>query len=379
MKLKSVLGVSLVLLTGLAAVAADPRQEIHFPDLPGYQTLKCDFHMHTVFSDGEVWPTVRVDEAWREGLDVIAITDHIEYQPHRNDVTTNHDRPYELAASRAHELNIVLIRGAEITRDTPPGHHNALFLSDVDALDTKDFYDVFDQAAKQDAFCFWNHPGWRGREVGKWSEQQQKLVDKHQLHGIEICNGGSYYEYAHQYALDKGLTIVGDSDIHRPSTGLRDFDSQHRTLTLVFARERTVAGVRDALFAGRTAVWFEDQLIGPEPELSQMFANSVQVCPPHHQNGKRTWVAIRNGCELNIELERVGDKGPRNIRLPALRTTLVRFDVPIGELAGGLVYQTGSFLVGPNQPLRVKLVVPPPAGQGREAAAAAHAAPVGGK
>ena len=44
---------------------ADVRREIRFPDLPGCGTLKCDFHMHTVFSDGEVWPPVRVAEAWR--------------------------------------------------------------------------------------------------------------------------------------------------------------------------------------------------------------------------------------------------------------------------------------------------------------------------
>ncbi|MGD8499689.1 MAG: hypothetical protein PVJ86_03535, partial [Phycisphaerales bacterium] len=59
--------------------AGDVRHEINFPDILNYKTLKCDLHMHTVFSDGSVWPTVRVDEAWREGLDAISITDHIEY------------------------------------------------------------------------------------------------------------------------------------------------------------------------------------------------------------------------------------------------------------------------------------------------------------
>lgn len=54
------------------------RNEIRIPNILGYITLKCDFHMHTVFSDGKVWPTVRVDEAWREGLDAIALTDHIK-------------------------------------------------------------------------------------------------------------------------------------------------------------------------------------------------------------------------------------------------------------------------------------------------------------
>ncbi len=53
------------------------------PDMSEYKTLKCDFHMHTVFSDGLVWPTIRVDEAIDEGLVAIAITDHLEYLPHK--------------------------------------------------------------------------------------------------------------------------------------------------------------------------------------------------------------------------------------------------------------------------------------------------------
>ena len=64
----------------------------------------------------------------REGLDAISIIDHIEYQPHKQDVPTNHNRPYEIAVRRAQEKNILLVKGAEITRDTPPGYFNAIFL-----------------------------------------------------------------------------------------------------------------------------------------------------------------------------------------------------------------------------------------------------------
>ena len=39
------------------------RQIIQIPDVYGYQALKCDLHMHTIFSDGHVWPSVRVQEA----------------------------------------------------------------------------------------------------------------------------------------------------------------------------------------------------------------------------------------------------------------------------------------------------------------------------
>ena len=76
---------------------AQVRGNIAIPDLNGYVTLKCDFHTHTVFSDGLVWPTVRIDEAYREGLDAIAITDHIEYRPYKEDVVASHNRSYEIA------------------------------------------------------------------------------------------------------------------------------------------------------------------------------------------------------------------------------------------------------------------------------------------
>ena len=351
---------ALILLCTLPAATAQVRHEIHFPDLPDYRTLKCDFHTHTVFSDGVVWPTVRIDEAWRQGLDVIAITDHLEYQPHKQDLPTNHNRPYELVAGRARERGILLIRGAEITRDTPPGHHNAIFLSDVSPLETEDFYAVFDEAQRQQAFVFWNHPGWQGAERGTWGEWQAKLYEKKQLHGIEICNGGSYYAYAHGLALEKKLALVGNSDIHDPSleTERTRTPTEHRTLTLVFANEKTIEGLREALFAGRTAVWYQNQLIGREPELAAMFSACIRGNPPHHRAGNRVWVKIENRCELDIELQRVGDVGPGRIKLPARATALVRIDAPAEALSAGLPYRATNFLIGPDQPLSVKLVVP---------------------
>jgi hypothetical protein len=57
--------VLLVVSSGL--LYAQSRRIINIPNISGYQTLKCDLHMHTVFSDGTVWPTVRIEEAWNEG------------------------------------------------------------------------------------------------------------------------------------------------------------------------------------------------------------------------------------------------------------------------------------------------------------------------
>lgn len=75
---------------------AQVRNEIVIPQVGEYQTLKCDFHIRTVYSDGLVWPTVRVDEAYREGLDCIALTEHLEYRPHK-DIKAGHGRSWEVA------------------------------------------------------------------------------------------------------------------------------------------------------------------------------------------------------------------------------------------------------------------------------------------
>jgi hypothetical protein len=99
---------------------AQVRQEIRIPDILGYMTLKCDLHAHAVFCDGSVWATARVDEAWREGLDAISITDHMKYQPHKHSIPTNSNRSYEIALPRAGERDILLIKGPR-SPALPPG------------------------------------------------------------------------------------------------------------------------------------------------------------------------------------------------------------------------------------------------------------------
>ena len=85
----SIIFISVLIFSTVSYAKVGIRQEINIPDILGYKTLKCDFHMHTVFSDGSVWPPIRVVEAWQEGLDVISITDHIE-QYHKKEIPINH-------------------------------------------------------------------------------------------------------------------------------------------------------------------------------------------------------------------------------------------------------------------------------------------------
>jgi hypothetical protein len=121
-----------------------------------------------VFSDGNVWPTVRVTEAWKEGLDAIAITDHIEYRPHSNEVISDHNKSFEIAEPLANELQIILVRGTEITRNMPPGHLNALFIKDANPIDKKDVFDAITEAKDQGAFILWNHPGWHNNLIQRF-------------------------------------------------------------------------------------------------------------------------------------------------------------------------------------------------------------------
>ena len=286
----------------LSAHAQTVRQEISFPDLPGYKTLKCDLHMHTVFSDGEVWPPVRVNEAWRQGLDVISITDHVEHQPKKDDIPTQHNRPYELAKGHAGLLNVLLIRGAEITRDTPPGHFNAIFLQDAAKLDTPDFLDTVRAANQQQAFVFWNHQGWQGEEKGRWMDVHTTMFAGKMFQGMEVCNGEEYYPTAHRWCLEKDLTMLGNSDIHAPDLLQKSTSSDHRTMTLVFARERTPESVKEALIAGRTVVWFKDQLIGRREYLQGLFQGAVKVQEQLVRRGKVVCLQVHNSCDADIRL-----------------------------------------------------------------------------
>ncbi len=260
------------------------RTAVKLPNIPGYLTLKCDFHIHTVFSDGLVWPTVRAEEAWREGLDAIAITDHIEYLPHKADVSTNHNRAHDLAARLGGELDVLVIRGSEVTRDMPPGHLNAIFVTNSMSLAVTNWLDVFREARDQGGFVFWNHPGWEPQLTDgkiKWHPEHTQLVEQGLMHGIEIVNARDYYPEAHRWAIEKKLTIFSNSDIHEPlNLDYHVHAGDHRPLTLVFAKERTLASIKEALFDRRTAVYFGDRLIGEERFLRPLFDLSVKVMNP---------------------------------------------------------------------------------------------------
>jgi len=358
--MKTVLKIRLsVLLTVLCLtnlVAGDVRHQIAIPDILNYKTLKCDFHIHTVFSDGEVWPTVRVEEAWREGLDAIAITDHIEYQPHKKDIPTNHGRSYEIALPLAKQRNILLVKGAEITRDTPPGHFNAIFLTDIRPLDTNDFNDVFRAANKQGAFVSWNHPFWKPEAKG-WLDVHTMLYENKWLHGIEIVNGDTYWPETYRWAIERNLTILGNSDIHDPIVIGQATSKDHRPITLVFATDRSLDALKEALVKGRTAIWFKNKLIGPKQYLDAIFNESVRIVKPHYRQGDTVWFEIRNSSCLDLQLE--DTRGSGALVVPANAVIVVSYKAKVADDAESLKlsYRVSNFLIAPKESLVVSVSI----------------------
>lgn len=336
------------------------RREILIPDIPGYKTLKCDFHMHTVFSDGLVWPTIRVQEAYYEGLDAIAITEHIEYRPKRNFVQGDHNSAYEIAKPEADKKNILLVKSGEISRGMPPGHLNALFLQDANLLETAEYMDAIEEANRQGAFLFWAHPGWDAQQPDTtiWWDVHQDLYQKGWLHGIEVYNWDEWYPIALDWCDEKSLAYIGSSDIHIVASHRFNLDRFYRPMSLVFAQERTVESLREALFARRSVAFFLNQLAGPEDLLRQLFDASLQVGTTFRVNqSNQASVVLKNLTDLTFILENPqpeNDSPPKIVIRP--RSSVIVTYTPTEDKTN-LPYQVSNMHIRSDKVLEVNLVV----------------------
>ena len=322
---------------------------INFPDTDDYQVYTVDLHTHSVFSDGHVWPTVRVGEAEHEGIDLIAITEHLEYQPHGMDIPhPDRNRSFEIAKNST-ETDLLVVNGAEITRMFPPGHINAVFIEDANKLikidrskqneldellidAPKSFIDEYTgnqwfndaglaalwpveetllEARKQNAFVFWNHPVWSAETdnvetiVG---DLNKYLFEENLVHGIEVVNGQWFSDEAFQIGLDYDLTLLGTSDIH----GLTEWDylnqpGGHRPLTLVLATDRTENSIKEALIDGRTVIWYKHDLIGLEKNLLPLLKKSLEITGISYKGRTIGNVKLKNHTDVRFML-RVADK-----------------------------------------------------------------------
>lgn len=285
-------------------------RSIEFPDTENYLTITSDLHTHSVFSDGHVWPNIRVAEAMKDKLDAIAITEHLEYQPHiRYIPNKNRNIAFLEAKKAAEESDLIVIAGSEITREMPPGHLNAVFIKDAntlfnidesllpearkimsEAVNIEDLsdeelevadqyalgnlyspFEALEEAKRQGAFIFWNHPMWGSQAndgVSRLTEMHKQMIAKDLIHGIEVVNTEEYSEEALQIALDNNLAIIGTSDVHELIEW--DYDSsknEHRPVTLILSEKRNQNSIKEALLDRRTIVFYKNKLIGKEENL----------------------------------------------------------------------------------------------------------------
>ena len=328
--MKRLLITALAALVALSAYATVPHKA-QIPDIPGYKTLKGDFHIHTNFSDGHVWPETRADEAAFDGLDFIAITDHVEnhHQHMIKDYKADVDRnsSYELAAKAAKKHGVLVIHGAELTRGARcfPGHFNTHFISDGDAVNAaavahegKYGTDEIRQeeeaikaglaeAKRQGAFVTWNHPDWEQQAPNetKWWPIHTELLQKGLIDGIEIYNSFIGYDpEAFHWAMEKDLAITTGTDAHVPMFQWVDYEKgEYRPMTLVFATERSAKGIREALEARRTVAVADGCVYGKEEWIKPLLEACIEIGNVKFSEKKMT-CTLRNHSTIPVHLSK---------------------------------------------------------------------------
>ena len=361
-----------LIVIGIGVHAQTPvRQPLPVPDIPGYRTLKADFHLHTVFSDGNVWPTVHVQDAWRDGLDVIALTEHAEYHPHASDVNTDIGRSFAVAKPLADQLGLMLVPAIEITKPDPlkaplvlpegSAHFNALFVSDWNALNVPDdLMEALRRAKAQNAFVFWNHPRFRVSRA-RWFPPIARAFDAGLFNGMELVNGPDFYDEAYAWIDERHLTILADSDAHDPVPPRTA--TWHRPITLLFARTADLDGVRDALASRRTAAWLGDDVWGAEEHLRALWSAAVTVESQALARKGGLALRVRNASAIPMKIT-VREAPEWLVLTPPLQlnadsTTIIRpqltRDAPAGDQRVELMLEVTNLHTGPGRNLIVKV------------------------
>lgn len=282
------------------------RMEIVIPQVNGYNVYKADLHTHTIYSDGSVLPKYRVMEAWQDGLDIMAVTEHVEYRPAEGDMVTylekytdkkfkeaiNHklsgkaadkngimvdlNTAVKVSQQVAKGYGLTIIPGLEITRANEYGHFNALFTTDNNLVYDPDPYQSILKARAQGALIQHNHPGWR-RETIKYTPWQEKVYGEGLIDGVEVVNGAEVYPGIVDRCNSNNLYISANTDIHAATSGSYRAYGEIRPMTLVFAKDKSLESVREALDARRTLAFGHGNVYGAEQLLKDLFTACVKV------------------------------------------------------------------------------------------------------
>lgn len=315
------------------------RVEMVLPQVRGFNIYKADLHNHTIFSDGSVTPEFRIQEAWHDGLDVIAVTEHVEYRPYegkmmnfltgyvpknvkpansnviRSEATdagilSDLNYPVKLYQNAAKAYGITVIPGAEITREpTVIGHYNALFTKDNNTIYAKDPMQSIRNAKAQGAIVMQNHPGWR-RTTLDMMEFEEKVYAENLISGIEIMNGGEFYPRAITRALKNKFFMSSNTDIHGSTA--EDYvigGNGHRNMTFIFAQENTLEALREAMESQRTLAYSHGTLAGEQSLLIDLFKASIATKVIQTASSGAKTVLLTNNSSIKYTL-RFGNANP---------------------------------------------------------------------
>ncbi len=328
------------------------RNEIYIPKVKGYNVYKADLHTHTIYSDGDITPALRVNEAWCDGLDIIAITDHMEYRrvereifqymkdyidpayrgkgavntnvlnrdPDSNGILVDFNVASTAAEKEAKRLGLMAIKGVEITRGKL-GDYNALFTTDNNALYDPNLEQTIRNARAQGAFIIHNHPQYSKNTESTLPPHCEDFYAKGLIDGIELANGFTHYNRLFDFCFKGKYTPFATSDAHYlitarfPNAG----KEYYRNMTLILAKNRTDKAIKEALKAGRTIAYSANMLIGTEKLLLELFEACVEV-EKVGTDWKKLGVLVRNKSSLPFA---VSKDGKNEYIVPANGTAMV--------------------------------------------------------
>lgn len=286
------------------------RASIVLPQVDGLNCYTADLHAHTIYSDGELTPEERVKEAWCDGLDILAITDHIEsrrqernllkflkgYSPdkkgfepinvrvsrgkHADERGIVSDLNFSTELAREAVKNypeLTIIKGVEISREpVHKGHFCALFTQDNNTIYSRDDEQAIRNARAQGAIITHNHPGWE-RTTCEMSEFQKKIYDAGLVDGVEITNGSSFYPDIVRRCVERKLYMVSATDIHAATSNIYGKHNFYRDMTLIFAKDKSEKSLRKAFLSQKTLGYCGGNIIGEESLLAKFFQASVKA------------------------------------------------------------------------------------------------------
>ena len=98
----------------------------------------------------------------------------------------------------------------------------------------------------------------------------------------------------------------------------------NRPMTLVFAKERSHDSLKEALFAGRTMVWFRDILAGKEEYAKPFFYQCISVGKPFYKDDKNIYFEVTNKSDIPFYLiNGIAKSAPAEITLAANSVTRI--------------------------------------------------------